>query len=97
MTASRAGRDASPALNRLHAGLLTAGIMAVAAGFVLVVTAPGPAGYGWFSYTPLSDVSFSPDGILLSPQATAGVAIGIAGMLLLAFCAGHVIGARRRP
>ena len=95
MTSSR-GNGVPPRARRVSIALFSAGILAVVVGLVLALTSPGQATYGWFAYTPLSDVSFSPDVILLSPQATAGVAIGITGLLLVAFCAGLLLGARRR-
>jgi heme/copper-type cytochrome/quinol oxidase subunit 1 len=50
---------------------------------------------GWFAYAPLSNTSFSGNGIAFITQGTQiGLAIAVVGLLLLAFWAGYRIGRR---
>ena len=92
---SQPQRDAARS-RRIAIFLAAAGSAAIVIAVVLLVTAPHPASFGWFAYTPLSDVSFSPSGMLLSTQAGIGLTVGILGVAVLAFCGGWAFGARRR-
>ncbi|UKA70647.1 hypothetical protein [Arthrobacter sp. FW306-06-A] len=50
---------------------------------------------GWFAYAPLSNEVFSGNGIAFMSQGTQiGIAIMVAGLLVLAFWAGYSVGRR---
>jgi heme/copper-type cytochrome/quinol oxidase subunit 1 len=72
------------------------GAVAVLTGTLTLLTSPGPESIAWFAYTPLSDASFSPGGMLLTPQAAIGLLVGVLGLVALAFAGGWALGRRRQ-
>lgn len=61
-----------------------------------VVAAPREVSFGWFAYAPLSEATFSPDGlIVLAGGALGGLIVAVVGVALLAFWAGYVVRAAR--
>jgi heme/copper-type cytochrome/quinol oxidase subunit 1 len=64
---------------------------------VLFLLPAHSASYGWFAYAPLSDTTFQPPGIWLTPQGQAGVVWFIVGLALLAFGFGWALGRRHAP
>lgn len=53
---------------------------------------------GWFAYAPLSNQPFSGPGLaFLSVGTQIGLAIAIAGLLVLAFWAGYRLGRKANP
>ncbi|RAN78593.1 hypothetical protein B5P43_16880 [Bacillus sp. SRB_336] len=73
-------------------------LAAVLAGVVMAIFgATKPRAFGWFAYAPLSETTFYPENfVFVDPWAIAGLVLLVAGLLVLAFMAGHRIG-RRRP
>jgi heme/copper-type cytochrome/quinol oxidase subunit 1 len=83
---------------RLSAAVLpVVGIVAVLVG-CLVAWSNANAGIGWFAYAPLSNQLFAGNGVAFVSQGTQiGVAVAVAGLLVLAFWAGYRIGRRASP
>lgn len=53
---------------------------------------------GWFAYAPLSNQPFTANGAAFITQGTqVGLAVMVAGLLVLAFWAGYRLGRRPRP
>jgi heme/copper-type cytochrome/quinol oxidase subunit 1 len=75
--------------------LAALGGVLVLGGALVVVLHPAETTFGWFAYTPLSDESF-PAMTPVTPEATAGWAGVVAGLVLWAFCTGWLVGRRRR-
>ena len=76
--------------------LSAAGAGTLVLGVLLYFASPGPSvTFGWFAYTPLSDVMFSPGGVLISTLGLIGLVLGVLGLLALAFSAGWLLGVRR--
>lgn len=65
----------------------------VLGGSLTVLLHPPEASFGWFAYTPMTGEVF-PGGTILSPQAVAGWSGIAVGTVLLAFCAGWLLGQR---
>lgn len=65
----------------------------VLGGSLIVLLHPPEASFGWFAYTPTSGGIF-PGGTFLNPQAVAGWSGIAVGAVLLAFCAGWLLGRR---
>jgi heme/copper-type cytochrome/quinol oxidase subunit 1 len=86
---------------------LVAGLLLVAAGVVVALSAPdGPADFGWFAYTPLEEGSDwymewdSGDGpataaVVLTRQHVVGYAVLGLGVLVVATGAAYRLGSRR--
>ncbi|WP_347559565.1 hypothetical protein [Arthrobacter sp. S39] len=71
-----------------------AGLVAVLVGCV-VAWSNANATIGWFAYAPLSSQPFSGNGMAFVSQGTQiGLAVAVAGLLVLAFWAGYRIGRR---
>ncbi|MFJ4210405.1 hypothetical protein ACIPY2_18275 [Paenarthrobacter sp. NPDC089675] len=71
------------------------GLIAVIVGLI-VAWSNRDAGFGWFAYAPLSNASFSGNGVAMISQGTQiGLLVAIVGLLVLAFWAGLAIGRRR--
>lgn len=74
--------------------LASLGGVLVLSGALLVLLNPAEATFGWFADAPLSGETF-PAMALVTPEATAGWAGVVAGLVLWAFCAGWLVGRRR--
>ncbi|WP_411374412.1 hypothetical protein ACLH0K_15375 [Arthrobacter sp. MPF02] len=71
------------------------GVVAVLVGGMVAWTRSREISFGWFAYAPLSNEPFSGSGLVfLSPGTQVGLAIAVAGLLVLAFWAGLSIGRR---
>ncbi|MCM3689016.1 hypothetical protein [Kocuria rosea] len=68
-------------------------VATILAGALTVVFNPPEATFGWFAYAPLNGETFS-GMIILNRTAAAGWAAVAAGAVLLAFCAGWLLGRR---
>ncbi|MCT2019890.1 hypothetical protein [Kocuria marina] len=82
--------------------LMSLGVVLVLGGALLVVSNPPTLTFGWFAYAPLSEETYVPLGenpwsSLFPPAAIAGWVSLLVGLLLWAFCAGWLVGRRRRP
>ena len=75
--------------------LVCLGGVLVLGGALTVLLNPAEAMFGWFAYTPLNGELF-PAVSAVTPEATAGWTGVVAGLLLWAFCAGWLVGRRRR-
>ncbi|EYT54969.1 MULTISPECIES: hypothetical protein [Kocuria] len=69
------------------------GGLLVLGGALLVLLHPAEASFGWFADAPPGDAAF-PAMTLVTPEATAGWAGVVAGLVLWAFCAGWLVGRR---
>ena len=65
----------------------------VLGGALLVLLHPAEATFGWFADTAVGDEVF-PAVSVVTPEATAGWAGVVAGLVLWAFCAGWIAGRR---
>jgi heme/copper-type cytochrome/quinol oxidase subunit 1 len=83
---------------RLTAIVLPAvGLAAVLAG-CLIAWSNATTSFGWFAYAPLNDQIFTGSGTALVSQGTQiGLAVAVAGLLVLAFWAGYRIGRHAAP
>ena len=64
---------------------------------VLVVASARPVSFGWFAYAPLSDTTFTADGVhVFSTESLVGAVVLVVGLLVLAAWLGYRRGARRR-
>lgn len=63
-----------------------------------VVATPREVSFGWFAYAPLSDATFTPDGlIVLTGGALGALVVAAIGVAVLAFWAGYTVrGSRPR-
>ena len=88
----------TPKPGRLSGAVLpSAGLFVVLVGF-LIAWINRNTYIGWFAYAPLSNQPFSGTGMaFLSPGTQAGLAIAVAGLLVLAFWAGYRIGNKAGP
>jgi len=76
-------------LPALGAALLVVGV-------VVALTAPRETSFGWFAYSPLSDETFSPGGVLpVRPEWLTAAALIVLGLVVLAFWAGTLVASRR--
>lgn len=71
------------------------GTVAAAIGLVLLLVPSDQASFGWFAYAPLSNTTFSPIGLQLSPRSQIGIALFLVGLAVLAFGAGWMLGQRQ--
>ena len=72
------------------------GALLLVIGVVVALTAPRETSFGWFSYAPLSNEVFTPDGtLLLRREWLASAALIALGLLVLAFWAGTRVGSRQ--
>jgi heme/copper-type cytochrome/quinol oxidase subunit 1 len=70
-----------------------AGLAAVLVGGLFAWSSNANASFGWFAYAPLSNEPFSGSGMaFLTQGAQFGLAVAVAGLLVLAFWAGHALG-----
>lgn len=74
------------------------GLVAVLVGCFIAWSNASTETMGWFAYAPLSNEVFTGNGITFVSQGTQiGLAVAIAGLLVLAFWAGYRIGRRAKP
>ncbi|MGK3647921.1 hypothetical protein [Pseudarthrobacter enclensis] len=72
-------------------------LAAVLAGCLVAWNGQVKSSFGWFAYAPLSNDFFSGSSMVLVTQGTQiGLAIAVAGLLVLAFWAGFRLGRRPR-
>jgi len=68
-------------------------VAAILAGAMMVIYGALPRSYGWFAYAPLSATTFDsgyPDPFMMVvPWTIAGIALIVAGLLVLALVSGH--------
>lgn len=81
-------------LPRWLVALVSLGVLVGLGGALLVLLNPAEASFGWFAYAPLGDGTF-PDVFWVTPEAAAGWTGVVAGLVVLAFCAGWLVGRRR--
>jgi len=73
------------------------GLVAVLAGCLVAWNTTQATSIGWFAYAPLSNQVLSSDGMVFVSRGTQiGLAIAVAGLLVLTFWAGHTMGRRAR-
>ncbi|MFF2345665.1 hypothetical protein [Pseudarthrobacter sp. NPDC058119] len=97
------GEDNTPEENELSgrakvpaAAVPLLGVVAVLAGVLIAYLNRDFT--GWFAYAPLSNKPFIANGAALVTQGTQiGLAVMVAGLLLLAFWAGYRLGRRSSP
>ncbi|MBD8702768.1 hypothetical protein [Frigoribacterium sp. CFBP 13712] len=79
--------------------VLVAGLAALVVGVVvLAIASAQPMSFGWFAYAPLSDTTFTADGVhLFSTASLVGAVIVIVSLLVLAAWLGYRQGVRRKP
>jgi hypothetical protein len=64
---------------------------------VLVIAAAQPVSFGWFAYAPLSDTTFTAEGVhMFSTASLVGAVIIVISVLVLAAWLGYRQGVRRR-
>jgi len=76
--------------------VLVAGLAALVVGVVVLATAAAqPVSFGWFAYAPLSDTTFTAEGVhVFSTDSLVGAVIFVIGLLLLAAWLGYRKGVR---
>ena len=74
--------------------MVVLGALAAVIGLVLFLLPSGQATFGWFAYAPLSNTTFFPPGVLLSPHGQIGIVLFLTGLAILAFGAGWMLGQR---
>ncbi|WP_157485686.1 MULTISPECIES: hypothetical protein [unclassified Frigoribacterium] len=86
-----------------HAGLTSrlvpvAGVVVLVVGVVvLAIAGAQPVSFGWFAYAPLSDTTFTAEGVhVFSTASLVGAVIVVIGLLVLAAWLGYRRGVRRR-
>lgn len=89
--ATRAGRVAGLVVAPAAAVLLVLG------GVLLLAGGAGPADFGWFAYAPLSETTLGGGLVLVSRSMQFGALMVLAGLVLLAFWGGYLVGRRQRP
>ncbi|MCJ0700126.1 hypothetical protein SOM11_08355 [Frigoribacterium sp. CFBP9039] len=79
--------------------VLVAGLAALVVGVVvLAIASAQPMSFGWFAYAPLSDTTFTAEGVhLFSTASLVGAVIVIVSLLVLAAWLGYRQGVRRKP
>jgi heme/copper-type cytochrome/quinol oxidase subunit 1 len=75
--------------------MVVLGAVAAVIGLVLLLVPSDQASFGWFAYVSLSDTTFSPIGLQLSPRSQIGIALFIVGLAVLAFGAGWMLSQRQ--
>ncbi|TFD04842.1 hypothetical protein E3T25_04830 [Cryobacterium sandaracinum] len=80
---------------RVSVSMVVLGTVAAVIGLVLLLVPSDQASFGWFAYAPLSNTTFSPIGLQLSPRSQIGIALFIVGLAVLAFGAGWMLGQRQ--
>lgn len=92
------GERRSKKPTRLTAAVLpVVGLVAVLVG-CLVAWSNTTASFGWFAYAPLSNQLFAGSGMAFVSQGMqVGLAVAVAGLLVLAFWAGYRIGRKANP
>ncbi|KQO47678.1 hypothetical protein ASG28_09515 [Frigoribacterium sp. Leaf415] len=64
---------------------------------VLAIAGAQPVSFGWFAYAPLSDTTFTAEGVhVFSTASLVGAVIVVIGLLVLAAWLGYRRGVRRR-
>lgn len=93
------GEHKTPKPARLSAAILpVVGALAVLVGCFIAWSNANTETVGWFAYAPLSNEVFTGNGVALVSQGTQiGLAVAVAGLLVLAFWAGYRIGRRANP
>ncbi len=86
----------TPKLARLREAVLPIAALAVVlVGCFVAWNNSQNVSFGWFAYAPLSNEPFSGSGLaFVTPGTQAGLAIAVAGLLVLAFWAGYRIGTK---
>ncbi|WP_247040926.1 hypothetical protein [Arthrobacter rhizosphaerae] len=75
---------------------LSAALVLLLLGGLVLVLLPSTETYGWFAYAPLSQQYFVPDGLVfLGARARVGIALIVVALLGAAFWAGFWLGRRR--
>ena len=83
----------TPKPSRISGSLLPVSGLVIALSGMLIAWINRNTYIGWFSYAPLSNQPFSGSGMaFLSAGAQAGLAMAVAGLLILAFWAGYRLG-----
>ena len=95
MQAGQGGVFASNLWRRVSVSMVALGTAAAVIGLVLILMPSDQASFGWFAYAPLSDTTFSPIGLQLSPRSQIGIALFVIGLAVLAFGAGWMLGQRQ--
>ena len=95
MQAGQGGGFKANSSRRVVASLVVLGAVAAVIGLVLLMLPSGQASVGWFAYAPLSNTTFIPPGVLLSPRSQFGIVLFIVGVVSLAFGAGWTLGQRQ--
>ena len=95
MHAGQGGGPTSKLSRRASIFMIILGAVAAVIGFVLLLLPSSQASFGWFAYAPLSNRTFFPSGLLLSPTNQIGTALFIVGLTMLAFGAGWLLGQRQ--
>ena len=72
--------------------MVVLGAVEAVIGLVLLLLPSDQASFGWFAYAPLSDTTFIPPGVLLSPHSQIGIGVFTIGLAMLAFGAGWMLG-----
>ncbi|WP_461172638.1 hypothetical protein M1D93_16925 [Arthrobacter sp. Z1-9] len=88
------GEHTRPRTARLRGAVLPIAALAVVlAGCFIAWSNSQNVSFGWFAYAPLDNEPFSGSGLsFVTPGTQAGLAIAVAGLLVLAFWAGYRIG-----
>ncbi|QCO99839.1 hypothetical protein FCN77_21645 [Arthrobacter sp. 24S4-2] len=93
---ARTTRTAGIAMPLAALALLTAGALLAIAGALLAVTGRGQESFGWVAHAPLSSQALVSGGLFfLSAQTKAGFMLAGAGLLVLTFRTGYILGRRR--
>lgn len=78
--------------------LAVGSVLSVVGVVVLAVASARPVSFGWFAYAPLSNTTFTADGVhLFSTASLIGASVLVIGLLVLAAWLGYRRGVRRRP
>lgn len=79
--------------------VLVAGLAALVVGVVVLATAAAqPVSFGWFAYAPLSDTTFTAEGVhMLSTPSLVGAVIVVMSLLVLTAWLSYRQGVRRKP
>jgi len=79
--------------------VLVAGLAALVVGVVVLATAAAqPVSFGWFAYAPLSDTTFTAEGVhMFSTASLVGAVIVVISLLVLTAWLSYRQGVRRKP